>query len=115
MRSPSASISMRMPATLRPATRTSLGHLMAAPGAHSATAAATATPATSPICGAAATSIGGRSTTDMYRLRCGGDTQVRPSRPRPCVCASAMTTVPSAAPAAAYSRATVFVESVLSR
>ena len=65
-RSTSASISVRTPATLRPSTRTSFGHLMR--GVHpavSASAAATATPATSATCGTAAGGSAGRSTIEQ--------------------------------------------------
>ena len=54
----------------------------------------------------------GRSKSDINRLLPGGAHQRRSSRPRPAVCSSAITSRPSAAPAAARSCATSLVEPV---
>ena len=96
--------STRMPASLRPSTSTSLGHLIRQ---SAGTASATATAAAS-----GSDSGGGRSTTDIEH---GGSpaaaSQLRPWRPRPAVCSSAVTRVPCGAPAAASALARSLVES----
>ena len=98
--------SARIPAIFRPATSTSLGHFSWAGTAASARSAlATATPASSGTQPRAAGGAAGRSSTEQISAVPGRLTQVRPSRPRPAVCAPATSTRPSAAPArAAWSR-----------
>ena len=102
--------STRMPATLRPSSHTSFGHLTAVrsgPPMTASTVSATATPV------ASGSSRGGsRMTTEQSSARPAGATHTRPCRPRPAVCSAAVTTVPWGAPAAASSRARTFVESI---
>jgi hypothetical protein len=108
-----------MPPSLRPPATTSFGHFSpAATPAASRTAARAATPAAMPNWGSAAGAKagGGRSRTETASDVRGGVSQGDlPARPRPAVWASATTTVPSGAPAAARSRAASLVEGVLSR
>ena len=79
---------------------TSFGHLSwASTAATSRTAAATATPASSGSQPSRARgTAAGRSSTEKVRAARGGDTQVRPSRPRPAICCSAASTRPSGSP-----------------
>src|SRR5580765_8277475 len=88
--------SARMPAVLRPPTRMSFGSLI--PGARPVTraiASAPASPATRVSSGSRAVSTGGSSRSEKSRLTPGGDSQLRPSRPRPSVCSSVSATAPS--------------------
>ena len=106
--------STRIPATFKPSTNTSFGHLITAPGRDGgvtrSTVAATATPAISDSsCG------GSRTTSEHSSAVFGGALQVRPWRPRPADCSAAVTRVPSGPPAAASSRARELVESVSRR
>ena len=91
-----------MPATLRPSIQTSLGHLICAStgsASHTATAAASGS-----------VSLSSRSTADISTAVLGGAHQVRPWRPRPACCSSAVTSVPCGAPAEASTRARSLVE-----
>ena len=56
----------------------------------------------------------GRSSTENRRPLPAGEVQRRPSRPRPAVCASAITTVPSGAPLFARVLASTLVDSISS-
>ena len=78
--------STRIPASFRPSTRTSFGHLIRQ---STGTASATATAAAS-----GSDSLGSRSTSDISTAEPGRAAQVRPWRPRPAVCSSAVTSVP---------------------
>ena len=91
-------ISMRIPASLRPSPRTSLGHLSrmpAAPCPSSARARATPTARLKPPRGRAG---GKRHSREKVRLAPGAEYQLRPRRPRPAVWTSAPTTSPEGAP-----------------
>ena len=94
IRCPAHTSSVRMPASLRPPTRTSLGHLSSGVAPVSATVSARATAAVRVSGGIRRGSSVGRSTAEKYRLSPGGECQLRPSRPRPRVWASAITTAP---------------------
>ena len=110
--------SVRMPPTLTPprpagaGSTTSFGHLISAGRPVAArTPSAAATPAASVTTGAPTP----RSTTEQYSPASGAENQRRPCRPRPAVCMPATTVVPSAAPAAASSRARSFVDDTTAR
>ena len=53
------------------------------------------------LCAQSGAQSAGRSSIDMYMPQPAADAKLRPILPRPAVCSSAMTTVPSAAPSAA--------------
>src|SRR5262245_22019121 len=76
--------SARMPANFFPSTNISLGHLMVgACGINEAAASATATAAIKVIWAACSEESFGRKIAEKYKLAIGGDSQRRPSRPRP--------------------------------
>src|SRR5450755_822007 len=77
-RSGSAESSVRMPATLRPPTSKSFGHLMSAGTPNARRDSATATAARSVSSGARCGGNSGRSTKEQYRFRCRGEDQLRP-------------------------------------
>src|SRR5580704_7501556 len=109
----SPAASARMPASLAGPARTSLGHLTSASTPATArTAAATATPASSGSQPRTARGTAGRSSTEKVRAARGGDTQARPSRPRPALCCSAARTAPSGSPDAARASRSALVEPV---
>ena len=100
MTTASPDASARIPPSLAGPARTSFGHLScASTEATERTAAVTATPASS---GSQPRRAGGtpcgRSRSENVRAARGGDTQARPSRPRPALCSSAASTAPSGAP-----------------
>ena len=101
--------STRIPATLRPSTSTSFGHLIRAgePGPRAVTTSATATPATS-----GSNRGGSRITIEQSSARPGAAVHVLPWRPRPADCSAAVTTVPCGAPEAASSRARALVDPI---
>ena len=110
----SAIISVSTPQHFPPRVSTSLGHL-----------SSVGTPATSRIDwlaasptirlkpGACVGSTAGRKTRDRRRSFDFRDSQALPNRPRPRVCSSATTVVPSGAPASARRRAVSLVEPTL--
>ncbi len=99
---------MRMPATFRPSTRTSLGHLTVA--ARPVAARMASTRATlAAMFRARSRSRVGRSTMERERFCPGCETHSRLKRPRPRVCCSARTTAPSGAPRSAARRAASMV------
>jgi len=114
---PSGVCSARIPASLRPPTSTSLGHLsIASTHPVDRTADATATPVSSvsqPRRAAGTTA--GRSRTEKVSDAPGSLDQDRPSLPRPAVCSSATSTCPSGLPGSATARASrsALVEPVL--
>src|SRR5215472_2486991 len=93
---------------------TSFGHFSCASTPDtSRTASATATPASSGSQPRRARgTASGRSSTEKVRAARGGDTQVRPSRPRPAVCCSAASTAPSGSPSAARASRSALVDPV---
>src|SRR5262245_3329195 len=103
--------SARIPATFRPPAYTSFGHLrfVVNPVA-SRIPSATLTPAAIVTSGAIAAD--GRRIVDTYNPAPGGEDHALPCRPRPAVCRSAPTTVPSAAPRSARRSATSFVDPI---
>ena len=92
-----------MPQIFLPRRYRSFIHLM--PGARPqtfSTARHTATAQTAVrLCAQSGAQSAGRSSIDMYMPQPAADAKLRPILPRPAVCSSAMTTVPSAAPSAA--------------
>ncbi len=122
-RSPSLAISVRMPAIFlggsgwgvprgpqRVTSCTSLGHFSCGFTPNGAIAAATAAPASRVSGGTSTGGRCGRSSTENVRFAPGVACQLRPSRPRPPVCSSVITTSPSAAPARPRAAATSLVE-----
>ncbi len=109
-----ACCSARMPASLPPPASTSFGHFSrASTPAAARTAAAAATPASSGSQPLRAGGTGsGRSSTEQASAAPGTVTQPRASRPRPAVCASAASTVPSGAPPAAAASRSALVDPV---
>src|SRR5258708_787023 len=98
-----------MPASLREPTYTSFGHFTRGLRPLAAcTPSAIATPAAIVISGT--TKGAGRSMADTYRPAPAGDAHLRPSRPRPDVCAFAATTEPSVAPCSAIAAARSLVD-----
>src|SRR5690606_18977763 len=104
--------SSSIPAAFRPSTSTSLGHLTPteAPETKGTTAWTTATDAQATRRGHCSGSRSGRTMREHQMPWPAGDDHARPRRPRPAVCASATTTVPSGAPARASSRARSLVD-----
>jgi len=93
--------SARIPAILASSTRTSLGHLSPAGTPSACSADTRATPSSAPIHPRrAGGTCGTRNATLNSSAVPGGADQLRPSRPRPAVCASATSTERSAGPAA---------------
>ena len=95
---------------------TSFGHFSrVATPVSAVTAEATATPASS---GSQPRRVGGtaagRTSRENVSAARGGDTQVRPIRPRPAFCSSATSTTPSGAPARARASRSALVEPVRS-
>ena len=97
MEAPVEEDSARIPPSLRSPIMMSFGHLSAVATPRASSPSATATPAANGKSEAHAPE--GRRRTDTYRLPL-GETQTRPWRPRPAVCESAKTTLPSGAPPA---------------
>ena len=110
--------SARMPASLRPPINTSFGHLISAGNPVTARTASRNRDAARERQQAqrdsrrSSISVAGRTITDTYKPAPGGENQTRPCRPRPAVCISATTVVPSSAPASARRAATSLVEAV---
>jgi hypothetical protein len=110
----SPTASARIPPSLAGPASTSFGHFSRASTLAAArTAEATDTPASS---GSqprrAGGTVSGRTSRENVRAARGGDTQLRPIRPRPAVCSSAASTTPSGAPAAARASRSALVEPV---
>ena len=105
-----------MPPSLRPSHTMSFGHLSAGRSPVTASIPSTAaSPRHIGSCPARWAGSAGRRSSDINTLAPGGAHQERSSRPRPAVCSSASTSRPSAAPAAASSWATSFVEPMLGK
>ena len=100
--------SARIPATLRPPSRTSLGHLIAASRRRRR-------PPPRPRSRAPAAAARRAARATRSSARPGGALHVRPWRPRPARCSPAVTSVPCGAPAIASARARSLVESVARR
>ncbi len=113
----SPAASARIPASFRAGrASTSFGHFSRVGTPVTAvTAEATATPASSESQPRRASgTAAGRTSRENVSAARGGDTQVRPIRPRPAVCSSAASTTPSGAPASARASRSALVEPVRS-
>ena len=113
MASISALISVRMPTSFRPCQRMSLGHLI--PQLRpliSRIASTVATAAINVHLGASCGGKGGLRMTDTQTPPPGGENHPRFKRPRPKVCASDTTIVPSTTSSAAKRLASLLVEDV---
>src|ERR1700741_2806871 len=105
-------ISERTPQHFFSPSRTSLGHLHVGEiPVRCSIARATATPAYSEMMPMCCTEILGRRISENVRFLPGSDDHVLPSLPRPAICWSAMTMVPSVAPSSANVFALILVES----
>ena len=108
---PTWSSSSRIPPTLASSTSTSFGHLrVQRDGPTTARTVSPAARAEAMTRAGKGKSAVRRSNAEAARPARGGAIQRRPWRPRPCVCSSASTTVPSRAPIRARARAAMFVE-----
>ena len=113
MWSSSAPSSSNMPATFRVPKTMSLGHLISGfSPVWRSIPRATATALTTVNCVAAAGGSCGRSSTENQRPLPDGDIHCRPRRPRPRVCDSAKTTMPSRTESRAIFSTTSLVEAV---
>ena len=112
---PDSDASVRMPASFRPSSTRSLGHLIRTGAPVMRWMAMAAETAAMGVRGSRSSGVpSGRHSTERYRPSPSGDSKLRPMRPRPAVCRRAITAVPLGAPWAARLLHTVLVESTVS-